>query len=64
MNQIDVNSMMDVTFIMNSDAESEDSELEYYLTLTEFTSNRVQVNVNFTDPTVISKGFNPDQVLV
>ena len=61
---IDVKSIMDVSFIMNSDAESEETELKYFLTLTEFTSSNVQVNVNFSDPMSISQGFKPDQVLV
>ena len=57
MSEIDVSrDLMDFQFIMRSDDESNE-KLQYYLELVEWEIDHLSIFVNFTDPTLISKGL-------
>lgn len=62
LNQIDVSrDLIDFSFILNSDVESD--KVEFTLMLTEWEESQLKIQINFTDPLIISKGISPDQVL-
>jgi len=53
---------MDFTFVLRSDVESDN--LKYFLELTDWTETHLDILVNFTDPMMISKGLQSDQVII
>ena len=59
LSELDVaRDICDFTFILRSDTEI--SDLKFYLELTEWTQDQMQILVNFTEPMIISKGFSKD----
>ena len=63
LSEVDVTrDLLDISLIKrNSEMEV---VLEFYLSLLEWTENQIIVNVNFTDPTLVSQGIDEDQVVV
>lgn len=60
--QIDVGrDLIDFSFILNSEEEQRD--IQFTLALKDWQEESLQVQVNFTDPLIISKGLSLDQVL-
>ena len=53
---------MDFTFVLRSDEDVED--LKYYLELLDWQPDHLSVLVNFTDPTIVSKGLVSDYVKI
>ena len=59
--EIDANrDIIELMFILNSDETPEN--IEYFLELTNWTEEAMELLVNFTNPLIISKGIRPDQV--
>jgi len=59
LSEIDVaRDMIDFSFTLNSDEDIEN--LEYYLELQEWKSRTMKILLNFTNPSMISKGMKPD----
>ena len=38
--------------------------MTFYLTLNSWTSTGMDININFSDPLVVSKGLNPDNIVI
>ena len=54
--------MLDLEFVLNSE-NVEPEEIKYYLTLQSWTENGMEIQVNFTNPLIISKGAKPDKLI-
>lgn len=62
--EIDVaRDIVDIKFVQKGD-EEEGKEQKYFLQLTNWTSNNIEIFVNFTDPLAISNGINNDAMIV
>lgn len=60
-NELDINrDLMNVRFFMKSDVKVED--IEYYLTVKEWTATNFTIVVNFTKPMQISQGIIRDEM--
>ena len=63
LNELDVSrDIVEFKFIMKSDTDEKD--LEYYLSLTDWTESSLQVFINFTNPMAVSAGISNDAVVV
>ena len=59
MKQIDVQrDLLDIKFIIKSDVDPKD--IKYYLSIKHWTPRSLAISINFTDPTMISKGEQRD----
>ena len=61
MNQIDVQrDLLDLNFLLKSDINPED--IKYYMEIKYWLPHELKIHVNFTDPTMISKGMERDTI--
>lgn len=61
MNQIDVQrDLLDLNFVLKSDVNPD--EIKYYMEIKYWLPNELSIHVNFTDPTMISKGMERDTI--
>ena len=59
---INVDKFVEIQFVMKSDLDP--SQIEYYLTLDEWDTDKVTLKVNFAEPLLVSKGVSRDSVTV
>ena len=59
---INVDKFIGIQFIMKSDLDP--SQIEYYLTLDEWNTDKVTLKVIFAEPLLVSKGVSRDSVSV
>lgn len=53
---------MELMFLLNR--ETDNPNIEFYSELKEWTEDAMAIEVNFTNPLIVSKGIRPDQIIL
>ena len=54
--------VLDIDFQLSSD--NDPSDIKYFLEITSWELEEMKVQVNFSDPLMISRGVKPDRVII